>query len=99
MIFVIAIVLIAASALYAWLLNKRAVREWYTPDRTWITVVVGAGLILAALGALALAGELAWRAWLLDLGYTCAAGAPIIVWQCALAYKRHRRAAQILERE
>jgi len=99
MVFLIGAGLASLSALYAFILNKKSIREWYTPDRTWITVVVGAGLILAALGALALAGELAWRAWLLDLGYTCAAGAPIIVWQCALAYKRHRRAAQILERE
>lgn len=95
----IAIGLIALSTLYAFVLNKRQVREWYTPDRTWITVVIGDGLIIAALGVAALFGEIAWRAWWVTFGYTCTAGAPIIIWQRIRAYQRKRRAAQALERE
>jgi hypothetical protein len=95
----IAIGLITVSSLYAALLNKRAVREWYTPDRTWITVVIGDGLIILALLVAVLVGELSWRAWLITFMYTCVAGVPIIIWQCIRAMQRKHRAAQALERE
>lgn len=99
MVVAIAFGLAVVASAYAAILNIRQVREWYTPDRTWVTVVIGDGLIILALLVLALLGELPWRAWLITLGYTGAAGAPIIIWQQIRAYERHRRAAQSLERE
>ncbi len=99
MVVAIAIGLVIVASAYAAILNIKRVREWYTPNRTWVTVVIGDGLILAALAVAVLAGELAWRAWLITFGYTLSAGAPIITWQQIRAYQRHRRAAQVLERE
>lgn len=95
----IAIGLTLVSSLYAYVLNKRQVREWYTPDRTWITVVIGDGLIIIALGVAVLTDQIAWGAWWIVFGYTCAAGAPIIIWQLYRRWKRRQRAAQVLERE
>ena len=99
MVVAIAIGLVTMSSLYAFVLNKRRVREWYTPDRTWVTVVIGDGLIIAALGFTALTGDISWRAWWIVFTYTGIAGAPIIIWQQIRAYQRQRRAAQALERE
>ncbi len=84
---------------YALVLNIRQVREWYTPDRTWVTVVIGDGLIIGALALTALVGAIGWDAWWIALLFTCVAGAPIIVWQLIRKLQRQRRAAQALERE
>jgi hypothetical protein len=95
----IALGLALVSALYAALLNRKGIREWYTPDRTWVTVVIGDGLIIGALLCLVPFGVLALWQWGIVLGYTCVAGAPIIIWQRIRAKTRQRRAAQALERE
>lgn len=94
----IAIGLVIVASAYAAILNIRSVREWYTPDRTWVTVVIGDGLIIGALGVLALLNEVTWRFWWIAFGYTCAAGAPIIIWQQIRKFQRRRRAAEALER-
>ncbi len=99
MVVAIAIGLVIVSTLYAVVLNIRTVREWYTPDRTWITVVIGDGLILAALLCLVPFGILAIAQWWIILIYTFAAGVPIIIWQQIRAMQRKHRAAQALERE
>lgn len=87
------------TSIYAAILNVKGVREWYTPDRTWITVVIGDGLILGALRVAVWAGEMSNAAWLLALTYTCVAGAPIIIWQQIRKFRRRQRAAKTLERE
>ena len=99
MVVAIAIGLVVVSSLYAAVLNIRAVREWYTPDRTWITVVIGDGLIIAALLCLVPSGVLSMAQWWIVLVYTFAAGVPIIIWQFIRAMQRKHRAAQALERE
>ena len=91
--------LLVVASLYAAVLNIRAVREWYTPDRTWITVVIGDGLILGALLCLVPFGILALWQWWIACVYTVAAGVPIIIWQHIRAMQRKHRAAQALERE
>lgn len=90
--------LIATAAIYAAILNRKRVREWYTPNWTWLTVVIGDGLILGAMRVLVLVGELSERAWLITFGYTCAAGAPIIIWQGIRAYVRWKRATEVIKR-
>lgn len=99
MVVAIAFGLVIVASAYASILNIKQIRDWYTPDRTWITVVIGDGLIIAALAVAALAGEMSWRAWGITFGYTVAAGAPIIIWQQIRKYRRRQRAAQALERE
>lgn len=89
---------IVASA-YAAFLNIKRVREWYTPDRTYATVMVGNGLILAALLALVPFGALSLWQWWIAFVYNLAAGVPIIIWQRLRKIERQRRAAQALERE
>jgi hypothetical protein len=83
---------------YAALLNNKRVHDWYTPDWTWITVVIGDGIILAGLWAAALIGYVPWHAWWAAFWLTCAAGGPIITWQLIRAAKRRRRATQALWR-
>lgn len=75
---VIHLALSAVSALYAYTLEQH---PGYAPDWTWATVVGGAVLILAALGAVSWAGFLPWQAVLIATTLCCAAGAPIIAWQ------------------
>lgn len=71
------IVLTLASALYALLLER--IKERYVPNWTWLTVVVGNGLIGLALWAIE-----AWSEPLtvaLIFAANVAAGSPIIAWQ------------------
>ena len=99
MVALIALLLAVVSSAYAAILNIRQVREWYTPDRTWITVAIGDGLILAALGAAVFVDALSLWQWWIAFVYTLAAGVPIIIWQKIRTIKRQRRAAKALERE
>lgn len=95
----IAIALVFLSSVYAAILNIKRVHNWYTPDRTYITVVIGNSLILAGLLCLVPAGMLSFWQWWHALIYTVSAGVPIIIWQRIRAIKRRRRAAQALERK
>lgn len=84
-----------ATTLYAVFLNYRPVNEWYTPDWTWLTVVGGNGLILGAIMAFALLGEIPIRAFWLAFGCNVVAGIPIIGWQLiAAARRRQNRTAR-----
>lgn len=78
-------VLGAVCVAYALILDKH--QRWYQPDRTWITVVIGNGLIGLALWALEL-----WGVPLRISHYVLAnvaAGAPIIVWQLIQVARRN----------
>ena len=75
---------------YALFLNQRSVYEWYTPNRTWVTVVGGDTLIGLALAMLCAIDVLPWLALLLYGTLHIAAGTPIIVWQLRRANKRER---------
>lgn len=86
------------SLAYAAILNIRRVHNWHTPNWTWITVVIGDGIILAGIGAACWIHAISWDAWWVAFWMTCAAGAPIIGWQLIRAAKRYRRAAQALWR-
>ena len=97
MIWIYVAVTVVAS-LYAAVLNIKRVHDWHTPDRTWVTVVIGNGIILGGLLAACYAGIVAWYVWWIAFYLNCAAGGPIIVWQLIRAAKRHRRALQILVR-
>ena len=95
----IAIGLVIVSSIYAFILNIKRIREWYTPDRVYITVVIGNGFILIALMLLVPFGVLTFWQWWHAFIYTISAGIPIIIWQRIRAMQRKHRAAQALERE
>lgn len=82
---VVVAVLCAVCIGYAIVLDKHP--SWYLPDRTWITVMVGNGLIGLALWALELWGIP------LSIGHyvlaNVAAGMPIIVWQLVQVARRN----------
>jgi hypothetical protein len=99
MVVAIAIGLVIVTSLYAAVLNIKRIREWYTPDRTYVTVVIGDGLILAALACLVPAGVFTFWQWWIAFVYTLSAGIPIIIWQRLRKIQRQRRAAKALERE
>lgn len=90
---------VAAATLYAWILNKPRVYNWYTPDRTWVTVVVGNGIILAGLALICLFYALPWIVWWIVFFLNVAAGVPIITWQNLRNAKRRHRAARVLWRD
>lgn len=99
MVALIAIMLSLVASIYAAILNIKAIRDWYTPDRTYATVVIGNALILGALLALVPFGVLNLWQWWIAFVYNLSAGVPIIIWQRIRKIKRLRRAAQALERE
>lgn len=76
-----------AAALYAVFLQLLG--KAYEPRWTWLTVVVGVGLVMLGAAARirflplpALAGaDLAWWVWWQVAWHFCTGGAPIIVWQ------------------
>lgn len=88
--------LFLAGTLYAIILNWKPINERYTPDWTWLTVVGGNGLILAALYTLCAIGELPYEAFYHALAANIAAGIPIIVWQVGQAVNRRRRRSERL---
>lgn len=90
MIFSILAALFAASTLYALILNIPAVQEWYIPDRTWVTVVIGNSFILLAMAGLWATGEISLSALLIFGGGNIAAGTPIVIWQLYQAVQRHQ---------
>jgi len=73
--------------LYAFLLERLG--KAYEPRWTWLTVVVGVGVVMLGVAAritlLPLPalppGALAWWVWLQTAWHFCAGGAPIIIWQ------------------
>jgi hypothetical protein len=77
--------LFLVCTVYAAVLDRHP--QWYIPDRTWATVVVGNGLIVAALWALALWGVA------LQIGHVllanAVAGTPILVWQFIQGARRN----------
>lgn len=87
------VVLALTSALYAYALERLEKR--YEPDLTWVTVVIGNGLIVAALAALAALGELTWTAVVLVLAANVVAGLPIIAWQLWQIYRRMQQRLEL----
>lgn len=98
MILAIFITTALLSALYARFLNQKRVHDWYTPDRTYITVVGGNGIILLGFAAVVGWAGLPWWVWWVAFGLNVAAGGPIILWQRIRTAKRRRRATQALWR-
>jgi len=90
---------VATATLYAWILNKRRVHNWYIPDRTWITVVIGNGIILAGLALICLVYAIPWFVWWIVFFLNVAAGVPIVAWQKLRNAKRRNRASRILWRD
>jgi F0F1-type ATP synthase membrane subunit a len=83
----ILLTLMFAATVYA--ITLEHLRERYVPNWTWLTVVVGNSLILAALWSIeALAEPLTFG---LALLCNVAAGGPIIVWQLWQMERRRRR--------
>ena len=99
MVVAIAIGLVVVTSIYAAILNIKRVRDWYTPDRTYVTVMIGDGLILGALFLLIPVGTITLWQWWIAFVYTLSAGVPIIIWQKLRKIQRQRRAAKALERE
>lgn len=89
-IILIHVTLCAACIAYAMFLNQKHVYEWYTPNRTWVTVVIGDALIGIALAMVCAVGVLPWLALLFYGTLHIAAGAPIIIWQLQRADARAR---------
>lgn len=92
-------VVAASATLYAWVLNKKRVHDWYTPDRTWVTVIGGNAIILGGFALVCSVYMLPWLLWWIAFFLNCAAGAPIIIWQQIRVAKRRRRATDVLWRE
>lgn len=86
------VVLALAASLYAYVLER--LQKRYEPDLTWLTVVIGNSIIVAALAVLAALGEMAWSAVVLVLAANAVAGLPIICWQL---WQMFRRMQQRLE--
>jgi uncharacterized membrane protein len=78
--------LFAATIIYAVALER--LHDVYTPDWTWITVVIGNSLIGLALLALCWIGEVSWGAFWHILGLNACAGSVIIAWQAWQAVQR-----------
>lgn len=89
-IILIHVMLCAACVVYAMFLNQRHVYEWYNPNRTWITVVIGDTLIGIALAMVCAIGALPWLVLLFYSTLHIAAGLPIIIWQFQRADARAR---------
>lgn len=87
------------SLVYAAVLNTRRVHDWHTPNWTWVTVVIGDGIILAGINVACRIGALPWPAFWAAFWMTLAAGAPIIAWQLIKFAKRYRRAMRALWRD
>lgn len=81
------LILAAAAGFYALVLSKMRAR--YEPDWTWVTVVIGNGLIGLALWGMELSGVRI--TFLLVLLANIAAGAPIIIWQVGQYIARQAR--------
>lgn len=93
---VIHLALLLICALYAALLQR--VYRAYHPDRTWMTVVGGEGLVGIALAGVCATGALPWEAAAYFITLQGAAGIPIILWQLAQAERRRDIRAR-LERD
>lgn len=76
--FIGAALFITASA-YTWLLSK--VRPLYEPDETHIVATIGFGLIVAAVFAACVAGELPMKAFWVLFGLSIIAAIPIYFWR------------------
>jgi hypothetical protein len=73
------IILCLWCALFAFVLSRKPVYEWYHPDWTWLMVVLGTGFIGLAQAAIIDSGTP--LTFGLILTTDLAAGVPIIVWQ------------------
>jgi hypothetical protein len=91
--------LFLASVAYAFILNRKAVYRWYHRGKTWVTVVVGNGIILAALYLHVEIGTLTMAAWWLVFWSNIAAGAPIIAWQLGKNAEQEEIERQIEQEE
>lgn len=73
---------------YAYLLERT--HDRYTPDWTWLTVVIGNFFIGLALGGLCWLGELPAAAFWHLVGLNVTAGSVIIIWQLDQSRRRHK---------
>lgn len=73
------LVLFLVCCVYAVILSRRPVYNWYHPDWTWVTVVVGCGFIGLTQKALIDQGITLTFGLILSTNIT--AGVPIIAWQ------------------
>lgn len=89
---------VVVAAAYARLLNIKRVHDWYTPDWTFVTVIGGDGIILAGFAGAVWWYGLPWWVWWIAFFLTCAAGAPIVIWQIIRIAKRRKRATNALLR-
>lgn len=80
--------LFLVCALYAAILNIKAVHDWYTPDRTIWTVIGGNAIIGFAILAFCILGILPLLAFWLLLIANVVAGAPIYIWQASQKARR-----------
>jgi hypothetical protein len=80
-VILIHIILCLWCALFAFVLSRRAVYDWYHPDWTWFIVLLGVGFIGLAQKAIIDSGTP--LTFLLIFTTDLAAGIPIIVWQVA----------------
>lgn len=82
--------LFVITVIYVMILNQPAVREWYIPKRTWLTVVIGNALIGLCILAFCLLGDLPIRAFWLLLIANITAGIPVICWQLTQNAQRQK---------
>lgn len=84
-VLIVLAVLFLVSTTYAIVLDRHP--QWYIPDRTWLTVVIGNGFIVLALAAMELWGIALTSAHVVAANAT--AGAPIIIWQLVQTARRN----------
>ena len=85
--------------LYACVLNRQKVHDWYHPEWEWLVVVVGVVWVLGALFLLTHVGLFPWRSyWLVWIAFI-AGGAPIIIWQLGLYNQNLTRQREARKKE
>lgn len=91
------VLLFLAAWGYAELLDR--IHDIYAPDHIWITVAVGIGLIILAIGGVCAIGLLPWQAMLFAFTLSLVAGIPIVRWQRRQAKQRAVERAAAKERK
>lgn len=86
----ILIILFLMCVLYAIVLEQ--LHDRYVPKWLWLTVVIGNGMVIGALGMMQFYG-VALDIWII-LQTNAAAGAPIVAWQLWQNYRRTKEMAQ-----
>src|SRR4051812_22761140 len=87
--------LLALASVYALILSRKRVYEWYHPNRTILAVVGGVVLIGLAVAAECGADALPWSALTLYFTLNAVAGVPIAIWQAGQWRRRRREVRDI----